>query len=123
MAAYLLLIKFFAVAVAFTVFDFVTLIDGVIRDNLTLMKSSVCKTFSDDCTSKKNRSRWGGTIGAVVLVFCWGGHPLNCWGDTLCRRWVVDRKTRGVGRGNGVILWVLGLLDVGARCLARHLLK
>ena len=53
MAAELLLIKFLAVAV--TVFDFVILIDGVKKDNLTLMEISVCKTFSDDCTSRVNR--------------------------------------------------------------------
>ena len=36
------MIKFLAVAV--TVFDFVILIDGVKRDNLALMETSVCKT-------------------------------------------------------------------------------
>ena len=53
MVAELLLIKFLAVAV--TVFDFVILFDGVIRDNLALMETSVCKTFLDDCTSRVNR--------------------------------------------------------------------
>ena len=52
MAAELLLIKFLAVAV--TVFDFLILIDGVRRDNLAFMETSVCKTFLDDCTSRVN---------------------------------------------------------------------
>ena len=55
MATELLLIKFLAVAVV--VFDFVILIDGVKRDNLALLETSVGKTFSDDCTSRKNRRR------------------------------------------------------------------
>ena len=55
MLAELLLIKFLAVAV--TVFDFVILIDGMKRDNLALMETPVCKTFSDDCTSRVDRRR------------------------------------------------------------------
>ena len=120
MASELMLIKFFAVAV--TVFDFVILIDGVKQDNLVLMETSVCKTFSDDCTSRKNRRRWRWNFGAAVLICCWGGHPLNNGGVTLCRCWLVDRKIRGVGRGKGVGLGVLGLMDVGARCLSRRLI-
>ena len=36
-------------------------------------------------------------------------------GDTLCRRWVVEPKTCGVGRDIGVVLLLLGLglLDAG----------
>ena len=66
MAAVLMLIKFLAAIV--TVFDFVILIHGVKRDNLDLMEPSVCKTFSDDCTRRKNS-----------IVCWWDGHPLNCW--------------------------------------------
>ena len=55
MAAKLPVIEFLAVAV--TVFDFVILIDGVKRDNFALMESSVGKTFSNDCTSRKNSRR------------------------------------------------------------------
>ena len=120
MAAELLSIKFLAVAV--TVFDFVILIDGIKRDNLARMETSVCTTLLDACTSRKNRSRRGYTIVAAVLVCCWGGHPLNCRGSTLCSRWVVDCETRGVGMGNGVVLRVLGLLDLGARCSLRRLI-
>ena len=65
MAVELLLIKFLAVAV--TVFDFEILIDGVKRDNLTLMESSVGKTFSNDCTSGKNRRRRWRSFGAALL--------------------------------------------------------
>ena len=75
MAAELLLIKFIAVAVM--VFDFVILIDGVKRDNLALMESSVGKTFSDDCTNRKNKRRWWRSFGAAVMGCWWGGHPLN----------------------------------------------
>ena len=74
-AAELLLIKFLAVAV--TVFDFVILIDGVKRDNLTLMEFPVRKPFSDDCTSRKDRKRWWRSFGAAVLGCWWDGHPLN----------------------------------------------
>ena len=56
MAAELLLIQFLDVAV--TVFDFVMLIDGVKRDNLALIELLVGKTFSDDCTSRKDRRGW-----------------------------------------------------------------
>ena len=75
MATELMLIKFFTVA--FTVFDFVILIDSVKRNNLTLMESSVNKTFLDDCTSRENRRRWWCSFGAAVLGCWWGGHPLN----------------------------------------------
>ena len=63
--AELLLVKFLAVTIM--VFDFVILVDGVIRDNLALMKSSVGKTFLDDCTSRKYRRRWWRCFGAAVL--------------------------------------------------------
>ena len=98
MAAELPVIKFLAVAV--TLFDFVMLIDCVKRDDFALIEPSACKSFTDDCTIWENCSA--------------------CWGvDTLCRRWVVDRKIRGVGIGNGVVLLVVGLLEVGARCWSR----
>ena len=68
MAAKLRFIKLFAVIV--TVFDFVTLIDGVKRDYFPFMESSACKPFTNDHTIRENS------------CVCQGvGHPLNWRGE------------------------------------------
>ena len=59
--------------------------------------------------------------GGVDLLLGWP--PFEQLGGTsfVVAGWLI-RKIRGVGRGKGVGLGVLGLLDVGARCLSRCLI-
>ena len=69
MATVLLLIKFLAVAVAITVFDFVILIDGVKRDNFMIVPAGNTVV---GCGLQS--VRWGESVHSGCW---WSGHPLN----------------------------------------------